>query len=100
MDFAAPADHKIKIKENEKRDKYLDFVRELKKLWNIKVMVIPLVIGVLRMIPKGSIRGLEELEFGGQANTIQTTLTLARILRKSLGDPRRLAVTQSPVKDH
>ena len=31
MDFAILADHRIKLKESEKRDKYLDLVRELKK---------------------------------------------------------------------
>ena len=31
VDFAVPADHRIKLKENEKRDKYLDLARELKK---------------------------------------------------------------------
>ena len=31
VDFAVPADHGIKLKECEKRDKYLDFTRELKK---------------------------------------------------------------------
>ena len=31
VDFAVPADHRIKLKECEKRDKYLDVVRELKK---------------------------------------------------------------------
>ena len=30
VDFAVPADHWIKLKECEKRDKYLDFARELK----------------------------------------------------------------------
>ena len=30
VDFAVPADHKIKLKECEKRDKYLDLARELK----------------------------------------------------------------------
>ena len=30
MDFAVPADHRIKLKECEKRDKYWDLVRELK----------------------------------------------------------------------
>ena len=29
--FAVLADHKIKLKECEKKDKYLDFARELKK---------------------------------------------------------------------
>ena len=32
VDFAVPADHRIKQKESEKRDKYLDLARELKKL--------------------------------------------------------------------
>ena len=31
VDFAIPADHRIKLKECEKRDKYLDLARELKK---------------------------------------------------------------------
>ena len=31
VDFAFPADHRIKLKECEKRDKYLDLARELKK---------------------------------------------------------------------
>ena len=34
VDFAVPADHRIKLKECEKKDKYLDLARELKKLWN------------------------------------------------------------------
>ena len=35
VDFAVPADHRIKLKECEKKDKYLDLARELKKLWNM-----------------------------------------------------------------
>ena len=31
IDFAIPADHRIKLKECEKKDKYLDLARELKK---------------------------------------------------------------------
>ena len=31
MDFAVPADNRIKLKENEKIDKYLDVDWELKK---------------------------------------------------------------------
>ena len=34
-----PADHRVKIKEKEKIDKYLDLARELTKLFNMKVMV-------------------------------------------------------------
>ena len=31
MDFAILADHRVKIRESEKRDKYLDLAREQKK---------------------------------------------------------------------
>ena len=31
VDFAIPADHMVKLKESEMRDKYLDLARELKK---------------------------------------------------------------------
>ena len=32
VDFVVPADHRVKLKESEKRDKYLHLARELKKL--------------------------------------------------------------------
>ena len=31
MNFGVPADHRIKLKESGKKDKYLDLARELKK---------------------------------------------------------------------
>ena len=36
VDFAVPADHRIKLKECENRDKYLDRGRELKKFMELK----------------------------------------------------------------
>ena len=33
FDFAVPMDYRINLKESEKKDKYLDLARELKKLW-------------------------------------------------------------------
>ncbi len=45
VEFAFMADHRIKLKEYEKKDKYLDLARELKKLWNMKVTIIPIIIG-------------------------------------------------------
>ena len=54
-DFAVPADHRIKLKESEKKHRYLDLARELKKLWNLKVTVMPIVIGALVTVTKGLI---------------------------------------------
>ena len=44
MDFAVPVDHRVKLKESEKKDRYLTLARELKKLWNMKVTFIPIVV--------------------------------------------------------
>ena len=70
VDFAVPADHRINLKECEKKHKYLDLARELKKPWNIKVMIVPLVISALGTITKGLLKGLEDLEVGGHVETI------------------------------
>ena len=92
MDFVVSADHRMKIKENKRRGMYLDFARDMKKLWKMKVTVIPIVIGALGMITNGLVRGLKELENGGQAKTIQTIalLRLARIRRRVLKTWRNL----------
>ena len=85
VDFADPADDRIKLKESEKRDKYLNFARELKKnLWNMKVTIIPIVIGAFGTVAEGVLKGLEDLEVGGWVEIIQTTafLKTARILRR------------------
>ena len=86
VDFAVLADHRINLKESEKKDKYLDLARELKKLWNMKVTIVPIVIGALGTVTKGLLKGLEDLEVGGRVETIQTTALLrtARILRRVL----------------
>ena len=62
VDFAVPAVQRIKLKECEKRDKYLDLARELKKLWNMKVTIIPIVIGAFGKVTKGLLKDLEDLE--------------------------------------
>ena len=62
VDFAVPVDHRVKLKEYEKRDKYLDLARELKKLWNMKVTIIPIVIGAFGIVNKGLLQRLEDLE--------------------------------------
>ena len=86
MDFAVLADHRIKLKESEKKEQYLDLARELKKLWNIKVMVIPIVIGTFGTVTKWLVHGIEELEVRRRVEIIQTTALLRsdRILRRVL----------------
>ena len=47
MDFAVLADHRVKLKESEQKDKYFNLAWELKILWDMKVTFIPIVIGAL-----------------------------------------------------
>ena len=84
VDFAVPADYKILIRdvllwipthgrakagrparnwsqpkrESEKKDKYLELARGLKKLWNMKVTIIPIVIGAFDTVTKGLLKVL------------------------------------------
>ena len=56
MDFDVPTDHWVKLKEREKRDKYQYLACELKKQWNMKYDMIPVVIDLLGTVTKGLIK--------------------------------------------
>ena len=58
----------------------------MKKLKNMKVTTIPIVIGAFGTVSKGILKGLEDLEVGSRVETIQTTALLrtAKILRRVL----------------
>ena len=92
MDFAISADHRVKMKESEKRDKYLDFARELKKLCNMKVIVIP-------TIQSPGIGGYGNKRMSGDHSNY-SIVEIGQNTKKSPEDSRRLAVTQTPVENH
>ena len=73
VDFAVPVDHRVKSKEREKKDRYLNITRELRKPWNMKVTFILIIIGAHAKVTKRLINGMEDLEIKGQVETIQTT---------------------------
>ena len=58
----------------------------MKKLWDMQVRIIPIVICALGKVTKGLLKGLEDLEVGERVETIQTTALLktARILRSNI----------------
>ena len=95
VDFAVPTDHRIKLKECEKKDKYFDLTRQLKKLWNMKVTIIPIVIGAFDTVTK---EGLGSWWTNGDDPNY--SIENGQNTKKSHGDLKRLAVSQTPVKDH
>ena len=59
VDLSVPAEHWVRLKESEEKDKYFDLAWEVKKLRNMKVMFIPIVIGAFGTVTKGLTKGLE-----------------------------------------
>ena len=89
IDFAIPYawyDSRIEEKEVEKVVKYHDLARELRKLWKMKTVVIPIVIGTLGIVPKDLNRRLENIGIETKIDELQKSVILntARILRKVL----------------
>ena len=66
-------------KELEKIEHYQDVARELRKIWNMKVKVIPLVIGALGTTPTKLGNWLNEVGIETQITELQRT-----VLRKDL----------------
>ena len=67
----------------------------------MKLTITPIVSGAFGTVTKGLLKAMEDLEFGGRLETIKTTTLLRTpITEKSPRDLRRLAVTQTPVKNH
>ena len=67
----------------------------------MKVTIIPIMIGAFGRVTKGLLKGLEELDVGGRVETIkEKIIENSENTEKSSGDLRRLAVTQTPVKEH
>ena len=102
VNFVVLADHRVKLKECEKKDEYLDLARELKKTmehksenyanrdwcsWNSKQRIIKETGGL------GSWR-----TSGDHLNN--SIIDNGQNTEKSPGDLRRLAVSQTPVKNH
>jgi hypothetical protein len=87
IDMAVPADKNILEKEKEKVIKYQDLKMELKRLWKMKVKVIPVVIGALGSVSKNLKKWLKELdmeELDCSALQKAALLGTAKILRRTL----------------
>ena len=86
IDFAIPYDSRVNSKEVQKIEKHQDLAREIRKLWGMRVTVIPIVIGTLGTTPKKLKKRLEDIGIETRVTELQKTVMLhsARILRKVL----------------
>ena len=86
IDFAVPGDSRIEEKEKDKIEKYQDLGRELQKIWNVKVKIIPLVVGSLGAFSKHFGNRLKQIGITAGTAQVQKTVLLktARIFRRVL----------------
>ena len=86
IDFAVLGNSRIEDKEKDKIEKYQDLGRELQKIWDVKVKIIPLVVGSLGAIPKQFGNRLEQTGIAAGTAQVQKTVLLgtAKILKKVL----------------
>ena len=75
---------RTKEKEKDRIEKYQELVRELQKIWNVKI--IPLVVGSLVAMPKQFGNRLKQIGITAGTAQVQKTVLFgtARILRKVL----------------
>ena len=86
IDIAIPGDARVTRKEDEKVEKYKELGFEIRRLWNVRTKIIPVVIGALGTISNRHLSYLAELGANVSFETIQKAAILgtARILRKAL----------------
>ena len=102
MDFAVPADHKIKLKESEKKNKYLDLTRKLKKTVEHESDVHT----NYNVYSWYSHQRINKWTGGlGNKRTSRNhskycIIKIGQNTEKSHGDLRRLPIHQTPMKNH
>ena len=77
IDFAVLRDSRIEEKEKEEKiEKYQDLRRELQKIWNVRVKIIPLVMGSFGAIPKQFGKRLKVIGITAEIGQVQKTVLL------------------------
>ena len=86
LDFAVLADHRLNRKNVKRRISTSTLLGNWKKnkQWNMKMTIIPILIGVFDTVTNGLLEGLEDLNIGGRVETMEMTALLrtAIILRR------------------
>ena len=84
IDMTVPSDRNIALKE--KKSKYKDLELEIQRMWHMKTIVIPVVVGALGTVKKGMVENIKKVSERATVTEIQKICMLgsARILRKML----------------
>jgi hypothetical protein len=86
IDIAVPGDRNVILKETEKILKYKDLTIEIQRMWNVKIRVMPVIIGATGTISKSFRKYVSTIPGNHEVKELQNTAILgtAHILRKVL----------------
>ena len=86
IDVAIPEDSGVKEKEAKKVERYQNLARELRRMWEVKTKVVPIVLGALGTLLLRLKGNLKDIGVDISITLIQKSALLrsARILRKVL----------------
>jgi hypothetical protein len=76
IDVAIPADRNVKQKEAEKEIKYKSLCIEIRRMRNMKCMIIPVVIGATGIVTRGLRKNLEATAGKHSMDPLQKTAIL------------------------
>ena len=86
IDMNVPSDRNIALKEIKKKSKYKDLELAIQRMWHMKILVIPMVVGALGTVKKEMEENIKKVPERATVTEIQKICRLgsARILRKVL----------------
>jgi len=86
IDMAIPADRNAVQKEAEKKLKYKSLCIEIKRMWNLKCTIIPVIIGATGIVTRSFRKNLEAVPGNHSIDSLQKTAILGtpHIIRKVL----------------
>jgi hypothetical protein len=83
---AIPADRNVVQKETEKKLKYKSLCIKIQRMWNLKCMIIPVIIGATGVVARSLGKNLEAVPGKHSIDSLQKTAILgtAHTIRKAL----------------
>ena len=86
IDMTVPSDSNLSFKEYETISKYKDLGIEIKKMWHLKAIVIPIVVGALGMTKKKTEDHIKRIPGNSCLQELQKTVLngTADLLRRVL----------------
>jgi hypothetical protein len=86
IDVAIPADRNVPQKEAGKKLKYDSLCIEIQRMWNMKCMIVPAVIGATGIVTRGLWKNVEAIPGKHSIDSLHKTAVLgtSHIIRKVL----------------